>query len=172
MRRCIRRFPVTLVFALALTALLLWLVASDWKGDERLLMTLFYYLSVGTLLSLSLGLWAEELRSRRLGVVVQVVANVLLMADALFLYHCTSGARATEICIAHGAAILAIGLSVFFLPFFRERDDIPAWNFAQTVVGTLALTVIVGTVMSGGLCLLTFSLHQLFGVDVNEKCYL
>ena len=77
-----------------------------------------------------------------------------------------------DIGIAHGAAILAIGLSVFFLPFFREKDDIPAWNFAQYALGTLALTVIVGAVMSGGISLLALSLHQLFGVDVSYKCYL
>lgn len=170
--RCARRFPVTLVFALALTALLLWLVATDWKGEDKLLSVLFYYLSVGTLLSLSLHLWAEEVTRRGLRVGVQWAAPVLLAVDAVFLYYNIEGTRTTDIIVAHGAAILAIGLSVFFLSFFRERDDIPAWNFAQTVVGTLALTIIVGAVMSGGLSLLTFSLHQLFGVDVNNKCYL
>ena len=77
-----------------------------------------------------------------------------------------------DIGIAHGAAILAIGLSVFFLPFFREKDDIPAWNFTQYASATLGLTFVVGAVMSGGLCLLVFSLHQLFGMDISYKCYL
>ena len=134
-RRCASRFPVTLVFALALTLYLCHLVnLSGETDDKRLLVCLGYFLSVGTLLSLSLHLWAEV--------------------------------------IAHGAAVLAIGLSVFFLPFFWEKDDIPAWNFAQTAVGMLALVFIVGGVMSGGLCLLTFSLHQLFAVEVGYRCYL
>ena len=170
--RCARRFPVTLSFALALTALQLWLTATDWHGEEKLLVTLFYFLSVGTLLSLSLHLWAEEVKRRKLRLGVQILAPVLLALDAIFLYHNIEGTRAIDIGIAHGAALLAIGLSLFFLPFFRERDDIPAWNFAQTAVGTLALTLIVGAVMSGGLSLLALSLHQLFGVDVSHKCYL
>ena len=170
--RCARRFPVTLSFALALTALQLWLTATDWHGEEKLLVTLFYFLSVGTLLSLSLHLWAEEVKRRKLRLGVQILAPVLLALDAIFLYHNIEGTRAIDIGIAHGAALLAIGLSLFFLPFFRERDDIPAWNFAQTAIGTLALTLIVGAVMSGGLSLLALSLHQLFGVDVSHKCYL
>lgn len=170
--RCTRRFPVTLLFALALVALQLWLVATDRKGDERLLATLFYFLSVGTMLSLSLHLWAEEVKSRKLRLSVQLVAPVLLAVDAVFLYYHIEGAGATEIVIAHGAAIFAIGLSLFFLSFFRERDDIPAWNFAQVSVGTLALTLIVGAVMSGGLCLLAFSLQRLFGIAVSYRCYL
>ena len=172
-RRCAVRFPVTVAFAFALTAYLCHLVATEGKAaDDKLLMTTGYYLSVGTLLSLSLHLWAEEVKRRGIRIGVQVAAHLLLMADALFLYLHTMGARMIDIGIAHGAAILAIGLSVFFLPFFREKDDIPAWNFAQYALGTLALTVIVGAVMSGGISLLALSLHQLFGVDVSYKCYL
>ncbi len=172
-RRCASRFPVTLVFALALTLYLCHLVnLSGETDDKRLLVCLGYFLSVGTLLSLSLHLWAEEVRRRPLRVAVQAVAMVLLAADAVFLYHCATGPRLVDVIIAHGAAVLAIGLSVFFLPFFREKDDIPAWNFAQTAIGMLALVFIVGGVMSGGLCLLTFSLHQLFAVEVGYRCYL
>ena len=172
-RRCAVRFPVTVAFAFALTAYLCHLVATEGKAaDDKLLMTTGYYLSVGTLLSLSLHLWAEEVKRRRIRIGVQVTAHLLLMADALFLYLYTMGSRMIDIGIAHGAAILAIGLSVFFLPFFREKDDIPAWNFTQYASATLGLTFVVGAVMSGGLCLLVFSLHQLFGMDISYKCYL
>ena len=172
-RRCAVRFPVTVAFTFALTAYLCHLVATEGKAaDDKLLMTTGYYLSVGTLLSLSLHLWAEEVKRRRIRIGVQVTAHLLLMADALFLYLYTMGSRMIDIGIAHGAAILAIGLSVFFLPFFREKDDIPAWNFTQYASATLGLTFVVGAVMSGGLCLLVFSLHQLFGMDISYKCYL
>ena len=172
-RRCVVRFPVTVGFALALTVYLCFQVATEGiAADKKLLMTIGYYLSVGTLLSLSLHLWAEEVKRRGMRIGVQVAAHLLLMADAFFLYLHTMGARMIDIGIAHGAAILAIGLSVFFLPFFREKDDIPAWNFAQYALGTLALTIIVGAVMSGGISLLALSLHQLFGMDISYKCYL
>ena len=171
--RCARRFPLTVGFAFTLTAYLCFQVATEGEsGEKKLMMTIGYFLSVGTLLSLSLHLWAEEVKRRKLRLAVQIVAPLLLALDAVFLYYNIEGTRAIDIGIAHGAALLTIGLSVFFLPFFRERDDIPAWNFAQTAVGTLALVVIVGAVMSGGLSLLIFSLHQLFEVKVSYKCYL
>lgn len=172
-RRCATRFPVTTVFAFALTAFLCYLTATEaTQASGKLLMTLGYYFSTGTLLSLSLHLWGEEVKRIRLRQGVHLTAQLLLAADALFLYAQSMEPRLVEIGIAHGAAILAIGLSVFFLPFFREKDDIPAWNFAQVTLGTLALVVIVGAVTSGGLSLLTLSLHRLFGVEVSYKCYL
>ena len=170
-RRCATRFPLAVLFVLALTAYQLVLVNAGWKPEDRLFVALSYYLSVGAVLSLSLHLWAEEVRRRRLRLVVQAVAQVLLALDAFYLYRCLDQSGDIGLGIAHAAALLAIGLSLFFLSFFRETDDIPAWNFAQTAVGTLALTVCVGAVMSGGLCLLAFSLHQLFGVSVGYKCY-
>ncbi len=171
--RCAHRFPVTLAFALLLTFYLCYLVYRQGGADDRkLLVCIGYFLSVGTVLSLSLHLWAEEVKSRKLRLGMQIVAPVLLAVDAFFLYCNIEGTRAVEVGIAHGAAIFAIGLSLFFLSFFREKNDIPAWNFAQTAIGTLALTLIVGAVMSGGLCLLALSLHQLFGIEVSYKCYL
>ena len=170
-RRCTTRFPMAVAFMLALVIYQLCLVLAEWKPEDRLFVALSYYLSVGTVLSLSLHLWAEEVKRRGVRVGVLLAAQVLLALDAVYLYHHLDENGAIGIGIAHGAAMLAIGLSVFFLPFFHERDDIPAWNFAQTAIGTLALTVIVGAVMSGGLSLLALSLKQLFGVDVTYKCY-
>lgn len=172
-RRCVMRFPVAVAFVFALTVFQIYLIAADAElGASKLLATLGYYFSVGTLLSLSLHLWAEEVKSRRMKVGVQAVAHLLLVADAFFLYHFAEGARFIDIGIAHGAGILALWLSVFFVSFFREKDDIPSWNFTQYAVGSFALVVVIGGVMCGGLCLLVFSLEKLFGASVPEDSYL
>ena len=77
-RRCARRFPVTLGFAFALTAYLCFQVATEGEaGEKKLLMTIGYFLSVGTLLSLSLHLWAEEVKRRKLRLGVQIIAPPL-----------------------------------------------------------------------------------------------
>ena len=170
---CMRRFPVTVGFVLALTVYLCIQITTEGNmGEKRLLMTVGYYLSVGTLLSLSLHLWAEEVKRAGVRVGVQVAAHALLAIDAIFLYFLNDSPRLIDIIIAHGAGILAVGLSIFFLSFFREKNDIPTWNFTQYVLATLGLVFIVGAVMSGGLCLLVFSLHQLFGMTIGYKCYL
>lgn len=172
-RTCLTRFPVAVGFVLALTAFLAFLVATEGnRGEEKFLLVLGYYLSVGFVLSLSLHLWGEEIKRRATALVVHGTAQVLLVADALFLYHYVADSGAIGIGIAHFAGVLAVGLSVFFLSFFRERNDIPAWYFSLSTISTLIMTSIIGVVLQIGIDLLVLSLDQLFGVDVDTKCYL
>lgn len=141
--------------------------------DERkLTLVLGYYFSVGTLLSLTLHLWSEEIKNRIKGISAHIVMHILLIADAVYLYSLSPERSLTEISIAHGAAILALWLSVFFLSFTKDKNDIPSWNFASYTVGSFVTANVVGLIMSGGISLLVFSLHQLFDVDVSWKCYL
>ena len=147
---CMQRFPVTVGFVLALTAYLCFQITTEGgAGEKRLLTTVGYYLSVGTLLSLSLHLWAEEVKRAGVRAGVQVAVHALLAIDAIFLYFLNDSPRLIDIIIAHGAGILAVGLSIFFLSFFRAKNDIPTWNFTQYVLATLGLVFIVGAVMSG-----------------------
>ncbi len=171
-RTCLTRFPVAVGFVLALTAFLFFLVATEGnRGEEKFLLVLGYYLSVGFVLSLSLHLWGEEVKRRATALVVHGVVQALLVADALFLYHYVADGGAIGIGIAHFAGVLAVGLSVFFLSFFRERNDIPAWYFSLNTISTLIITSIIGVVLQIGVDLLVLSLDQLFGVDVDTKCY-
>ena len=57
----LRRFPVTVLFGLSLTAYLIHLISADYETYGKLIVILGYYLSVGTLLSLTLHLWSEEM---------------------------------------------------------------------------------------------------------------
>ena len=173
-RRCVSRFPVTLAFALALAAYQMWLIdSSDRKIEDRLAVVLFYYLSRrARCCRYRYTCGRKRSKGGRRKSACKQRHKCCWPPMHSFSTTTPRGRKHWDIGIAHAAALLAIGLSLFFLSFFRERDDIPAWNFAQTAVGTLALTLIVGAVMSGGLCLLAFSLHQLFGAEVGYKCYL
>lgn len=168
---CGKRFPLTVTFVFALTAYLIWLVDADTSEDRKLVMVLGYYFSIGTLLSLTIHLWSEEIKSRVTGIIVQAVMQALFIADAVYLYNLSPERSLIEIGIAHGAAILALWLSVFFLSFLKEKDDIPSWNFASFSVGSFFTAYVVGLIMSGGICLLVFSLEKLFDVDISWKCY-
>ena len=59
-QNCLKRFPVTVCFIFALTAFLFYSV-SEWHMSQPQA-ALLYYLSVGTLLSLTLHLWCEEIK--------------------------------------------------------------------------------------------------------------
>lgn len=171
-QNCVKRFPVTVCYVLALSMYLAYLVATDAEGDRKWLSVWAYFFSVGTLLSLTLHLWTEEMKSTAKKIIIQVAANALLFADTLFLYNLTSEESYIEIGIAHGAGILALGISVFFLSFTKEKNDIPSWNFAMHTITSFVTAHVVGYIMSGGISLLVFSLHKLFDVDVSGKCYL
>ncbi|WP_303208771.1 DUF4153 domain-containing protein [Bacteroides oleiciplenus] len=171
-QNCWKRFPITVCFVFVLAAYLAYLVATDMEGDRKQLMVLGYYFSIGMLLSLTLHLWSEEIKSKLKSTIVHVVMHVLLIADAVYLYSLSPEQSLTEIGIAHGAGILALWLSVFFLSFTKEKNDIPSWNFTSYTIGTFVTANVVGLIMSGGISLLVFSLQKLFNVDVSWRCYL
>ena len=171
-QNCLKRFPVTVTFIFVFTAYLIYLTYTDWKGEDRLLFIIGYYLSVGILLSLTLHLWHEEVKSRLLKTGINLAAHALLIADAFLLYHyLTTESSWIEIGIAHAAAILAVGLSTFFLSFLREKNDIASWNFALNTVSAYIVTQVIGLILCAGISLLLFSLHQLFDIHISGKCY-
>ena len=120
----LKRFPITLFFILSLTCYLCYLVAADQPENKKLYWILGYYLSVGTLLSLSLHLWCEEIKSLIKKSIIQTGAHALLIADAFYLYSYSYEKSFTEIGIAHGAGLLAIGLSIFFLSFLKDNSPL------------------------------------------------
>lgn len=168
----LRRFPVTVLFIFALTFYLLYLIATEAAGEKKLIWVSGYYLSTGTLLSLTLHLWCEEIRRISRKWLIQGGMHALLIADAWFLYTLSPEQSFTEIGIAHGAALFALALSVFFLSFTKAENDIPSWNFASSSIGSLATALVIGSIMSSGISLLVFSLHALFGMEISNKCYL
>lgn len=85
-------------------------------------MVLGYYFSIGTLLSLTLHLWSEEIKSKIKGVIVHIVMHVLLIADAVYLYSLSPEQSLTEIGIAprsRHSGTVAFG----FLPFIHQRKE-------------------------------------------------
>lgn len=167
----LRRFPVAVVFTIALTLFLLWLTWSDAEQrNDRLDTVMLYALSVGSLLSLSLELWAEEVK-RRTANVAKVAAYVLLTLDALYLYHLPEAGFSMEIFLAHAACISTLAVSTFLLPFFRERNDLAAWNFTLHLIGSAAASWLAGLVMWGGMALLFHSLEALFGWEVCSEVF-
>lgn len=167
----LKRFPITLFFTIALTCYLCYFVSNP-DENKKLNWIIGYYLSVGTLLSLTLHLWCEEMKRIIPKIAVQAGMHLLLILDAIYLYSYSYEKSFTEIGIAHGAGILAIGLSVFFLSFFKEKNDIPSWNFALSSITACVTANVIGCIMSGGICFLILSVHKLFDLSIDSTCYL
>ena len=148
-QNCLKRFPITVCFAIALTGYLIYWVTIE--KEERLFFIIAYYLSIGTLLSLTLHLWCEEIKKPSARIITQAVAHVLLIADSVFLYYLSPEESLTEITIAHGAGIFALGISIFFLSFTKEKNDIASWNFTLSSLTYFVTACAIGSIMSGGI---------------------
>lgn len=171
-RSCFQRFPAPAAFATALAAYAIFVILAEPKADQ-LVGTIVYFLSIGFVLSLSLKLWSEEHQWTRKDWVVHAIAYIILLADAIYLYHINfgQGGHGYETFLMHASAILALTLTVFFLSFNRERNDIPSWTFAFSIISSIVICVFIGMVLWGGLSLLLSSMNWLFGVSLGWKWY-
>lgn len=171
-RTCFQRFPAPAAFATALAAYAIFVILAEPKADQ-LVGAIVYFLSIGFVLSLSLKLWSEEHQWTRKDWVVHAIAYIILLADAIYLYHINfgQGGHGYETFLMHASAILALTLTVFFLSFNRERNDIPSWTFAFSVISSIVICVFIGMVLWGGLSLLLSSMNWLFDVSLGWKWY-
>ena len=171
-RSCFQRFPAPAAFATALAAYGIFVILSEPKTDQ-LVGAIAYFLSVGFVLSLSLKLWSEEHQWSRKDWVIHSTAYLILLVDAIYLYHINfgQGGHGYETFLMHASAILALTLTVFFLSFNRERTDIPSWNFALRVIASGVICVAIGLILWGGLSLLLTSLNWLFNINLGWKWY-
>ena len=171
-RHSLQRFPAVTAFVTTLAALL---VCLCWGLDDRLterqIFVSTYYLSVGSILTLTLRLWGEEVKSRRRRLIVNALCHVALLADAVYLYLLPGDTLPLEARQSHAALVTALCLSVPILSFLRDEDDSATWHFTLQSLRNLIISGAVGGLLCGGLCLLTASLSGLFGWDINPDWY-
>ncbi|MCD8317863.1 MAG: DUF4153 domain-containing protein [Paraprevotella sp.] len=169
--QCLKRFPITMGFIALLSVFLLVLCwGKDEWFTERQTFTVNYYLTVGSLLSLTLQLWGEEVKRKRILYIVHTLCHALLLIDTIYLYRLPEGIS-LEIALAHAAALTALGLSVLTLPFFREKNDVASWYFTLQLATHAATSWAIGGIMCGGIALLTASFSSLFGMEIKGNYY-
>ena len=171
-RTCFQRFPAPAAFATALAAYAIFVILAEPKADQ-LVGAIVYFLSVGFVLSLSLNLWSEENTWTHKDWIVHAISYIILLVDAIYLYDINfgHGGDGYETFLMHASAILALTLTIFFLSFVRERNDIPSWNFALRLITYFITCCLVGLVLWGGLSLLISSMDWLFHVNIGWKWY-
>ena len=172
LQNCVNRFPVAVAYITALTLFLIFLIIDEEKTlSGHAIGTVVYYLSVGYLLSLTLRLWAEDGRKQRTVLIVNIVAHLLLLADAFYIYYSTADEHKThwELYVAHAATIFSLWLSLFFLSFFKERDNVASWNFTMKLILNSIICYCIGNILAGGFVLLLTSFNFLFNIDLGYK---
>lgn len=165
------RFKWAVFFSVLLTSVsLIWAWDIFGRGiTEYSFRVAIYYCSVGMLLSLVIRLWLEDEVATKQQRMIAAGAHALLLLDAVWLWK--MGELSMELTYAHGSGIVGLLLAMFYLPFFRQKDDIQSWNFALQLFKGAAISLLVGVVMTGGLLIFLQSLKSLFGLDISEEWY-
>lgn len=171
----LRSFPVTLSLLIALTAVLITYVAKGFFGDSatppRWMFVSLYYLSVAVVLDFGLSLWMEELKTKRTGIFVRMVAGVIWTAYCIWLYFFAEKELTLAFTVANLAWITAFTLLIPFISFWRERTDIKAWHMLLSLaLAAIIVDIIVGVMTAGSLGLLA-GIQALFDVHVSGKLY-
>ncbi len=171
-RRSIERFPLTVLFAIALT--LCCMIQLHWGMDffgRDWRFFVFWYPATGVALSLSLSLWLEEHRGKPVCMLTAVLIHLAWIGVSIFLsrHHEMLGFAPYRYIIV--ALISALVLSLPVLSFFRDETDVPFWNFSYRMVMALVVAVVIAGIVCGGLELLLLSIENLFGADISEDVY-
>ncbi len=170
LRECGTRFPTTVFFITALTVWCLFLNHENCLDNDRLTITLTYYLSVGIPLSLLLQLWGEEMKSNKRRIATNIIGQLLLLGDAIFLYLLSYTSLA--IMIAHVAAIVALVIAIFLISYLKEGNDVPCWNFAiKSLIAYIKASVIC-ILFTCGIELLMVSIGILFNINIDYELHL
>lgn len=168
--RVLKRFPVTAILLVALTAVLSYLLTTEIEPGRKLL-CLLSFISVGIVISLATSLWGEEQRDQRLRWVVEGVSLALCAVYyvLLFLTDVIPNRGLPAFYIGNAAWITLVVLLIPFGSFLREKDDLKAWHFILSLCGALLISWVVAWVMSGGLEGLLYGTAALFDFEPSTK---
>ena len=123
-------------------------------------------------LATTLKLWGEEVRRPSLCRWVALAAYLLLAADTVWLLTHPDAIERTETIVARLSLIVALATAFFYAPFFREKDDLPVWNFTWRTFLWFCISFLTGGILTAGLLMLLSSFRYLFGLHVSEHWYL
>ena len=163
-----KRFPLAMLFILLVSCVLIFLNHGGKVGDNLEFFLVFYPAS-GALLAVALSLLTEDFKSWRLAVAVQAVVHALWLFISAYLARIDRFSMPQIIAVS--ATVVAIGLAIFLICFYRKNQDIPFWNFSIRTVIALAVSATIGGALTLGLLLLVESLKMLFNLTIPDAVF-
>ena len=162
-----RRFPYSVVFLVAATLCLLFMIWG--KAGTTLTSTITYFCCISAIFCGVLQLWRErEPQPCRPWLKGLLYGEGVLAIFALwYCWYSRNDYGEAFLCLIFLTGfVMAAGL---LLIYRREKDGLPAWCLAQNVLVNISVCFFVGCIMAGGVGLLLFALHLLFGLTVTSK---
>lgn len=162
-----KRFPIAILSWALACALLCYLIHFDDKGVS-IYPTMLSFLNAMAITSVAVKLLTETWE-RRKTLLAWLIGTAIIVAFHLWLL------LTWEWNMIQVSAIMglytAIVACVFLLPFLKEQNDLPLWNYTLRLVAGIIIAEIGTAILMGGLLLLPSSLHELFGTDSSWSHY-
>ena len=165
----LKRFPLAMLLVIFLTGCLIYFNHGGDPGD-KLEFFLIFYPATGALLAVALSLLTEDFKSKIAAVLTQVVLHAAWFGVSVYLAQFDRFSLPQMIAVS--ATVAAFGFAVFLLCFYRKNQEMPFWNFSVRTILSLALSGVIGGILTLGLMLLVESLKMLFGLDIKNEVYM
>ena len=168
----VSRFPVTVGLLAIAFVLTCFEVYDELDCEDETKVFLFFFTLAGAVLNVALVLWGDNCKSLKTKYVTFAVANILLVWYTVFIdLWADQYSSHFENMVMPGilAAILMIGLSVFCLPFFRTRNDIPFYNFSLRAIRAISIAALAVGILCGAISLLFTAIQHLFDIHQGTR---
>ena len=172
----VERFPITLCYLLGFIT---WGVTDSWCYEcfhnaptliQNLQPALWFLTVNGMLLTFAVSLWCEQTRKQSWHKKLQIVANILLVADfinIIFNYNNFSN----SVWVGRMAIETALMVSIIFVPALKETSRRHRLMFSFSQFGNLIVAGATAAVMAIALGIIYGTIELLFGW-INFKIYL
>lgn len=168
----IERFPLTVAFALALTVCAMILEYKGYHGiSDEWRFFMIWYPATGIAMSLSLSLWLEEHAGKSAYFIPVVLIHIIWVGVSVLLMRNFNMLGYAPYSYIIAALLTVLTLSLPVLSFFKDKNDVPFWNFSLRSIGAVVTGFVVSGIVCGSLELLLVAIDKLFGIFVSSHCY-
>ena len=166
----LKRFPFAVIYLLLFNFMIIATINDfddNWMDEFS-----FFCLwcgSVGAVLSVSLKLFHEsyQLKTIYKNVIFGAVQFIHILTSFILAF-CLDDLTNIHI-IGMAAGCVMVIISLYTLPFFKQKTDLPHWAFITALCRSAAIALLAGIIMCIGIWLIFLSLEHLFGLDISEK---
>lgn len=173
LQRSLRRFPIALTMLTLLTGFLSYTVCVNDFPEEYGFVTILF-LSVGIVLDFAISLWGDEQSDKRRYYVVKGCLFAVWTVYCIWLYFNLKELMEREspaFVIANSAWITALVLSIPFVSFQREKNDVQAWHFSVSLCKAFLISALITGIFAAGLNALIAGTAALFELDPSHETY-
>lgn len=163
-----KRFPLAMIFTVFLACFLIYINHGGTQSEKNVFFFLFYP-ATGALLAVALSLLTEDFKSRTAAVITQIVIHAAWLAISAYLSKFDRFSLPQLIAVS--STVVAIGLAIFLICFYRKGQDLRFWNFSIRTVLSLVAAMAIGGILTLGLYALVESLKMLFNLQIKNTIF-